>query len=90
MLPSVCEAVDDRAEVWVDGGIRRGTDVIKALAAGATTALIGRPILWGLAARGEAGVAHIWSMLHAEFDRAMALCGCATVDQITQDLIGPS
>ena len=90
VLPSVCEAVDDRAEVWVDGGIRRGTDVIKALAAGATAALIGRPILWGLAARGEAGVAHIWSMLHAEFDRAMALCGCSTVDQITQDLLGPS
>ena len=90
VLPSVCEAVDGRAEVWVDGGIRRGTDVIKALAAGATTALIGRPILWGLAARGEAGVAHIWSMLHAEFDRAMALCGCANVDQITQDLLGPS
>ncbi|MEE2907077.1 MAG: alpha-hydroxy acid oxidase [Planctomycetota bacterium] len=90
VLPAVCKAVDKRAEVWVDGGIRRGTDVIKALAAGADATLIGRPILWGLAARGEAGVAHIWSMLKDEFDRGMALCGCSSVDQITNDLLGPS
>ena len=90
VLPAICEAVDKRAEVWVDGGIRRGTDVVKALAAGATATLIGRPILWGLAARGEAGVAHIWSILQAEFDIAMALCGCKGVDEITRDLLGPS
>ena len=89
VLPSICEAVDKRAEVWVDGGIRRGTDVIKAIAAGATATLIGRPILWGLAANGEAGVEHVWSILQAEFDRGMALCGCRSVDQITQDLLGP-
>ena len=88
VLPSICEAVDDQAEVWVDGGIRRGTDVVKALAAGANAALIGRPILWGLAARGEAGVGHIWSMLHDEFDRGMALCGCSNVDEIASDLLG--
>ena len=90
VLPAVCEAVDNRAEVWVDGGIRRGTDVVKALAAGATATLIGRPILWGLAARGEAGVAHVWSILHTEFDLAMALAGCSNVGQITRDLLGPS
>ncbi len=90
VLPAVCEAVDEKAEVWVDGGIRRGTDVIKAMASGANAALVGRPILWGLAAQGEAGVANIWSILHDEFDRAMALCGCADVDQITADLLGPS
>lgn len=90
VLPAVCEVVDSRAEVWVDGGIRRGTDVVKALAAGATATLIGRPILWGLAAQGEAGVAHVWSMLQTEFDRAMALCGCAKVSDISRDLLGPS
>jgi isopentenyl diphosphate isomerase/L-lactate dehydrogenase-like FMN-dependent dehydrogenase len=90
VLPAICAAVDKRAEVWVDGGIRRGTDVVKALAAGATATLIGRPVLWGLAARGEAGVAHIWSILQAEFDVAMALCGCKGVDEITRDLLGPS
>ena len=79
--------VGERAEVWVDGGIRRGTDVIKALAAGANAVLIGRPILWGLAAAGEAGVAHVWSMMADEFDRSMALCGCRTVDEITRDLL---
>ncbi|MCH2133019.1 MAG: alpha-hydroxy-acid oxidizing protein [Phycisphaerales bacterium] len=89
VLPAVCEAVDGRAEVWVDGGIRRGTDVLKAIAAGATATLIGRPILWGLAARGEAGVAHVWSILKDEFDRAMALSGCRTVEDITSDLLGP-
>ena len=90
VLPAVCEAVDKRAEVWVDGGIRRGTDVVKALAAGADATLIGRPILWGLAAGGETGVAHIWSILKTEFDLAMALCGCSTVDDITPDLLGPA
>lgn len=87
VLPGICEAVAGRGEVWVDGGIRRGTDVIKALAAGANAVLIGRPILWGLAAAGEAGVAHVWSMMADEFDRSMALCGCRTVDEITRDLL---
>ena len=89
VLPAVCEAVDHQAEVWVDGGIRRGTDVIKAIAAGASATLIGRPILWGLAADGEAGVRHVWSILQEEFDRAMALCGCRSIDEITRDLLGP-
>ena len=89
VLPYICEAVGDRGEVWVDGGIRRGTDVIKALAAGATATLIGRPILWGLADSGEAGVADVWSIMQRELDRDMALCGCRSITEITRDLLGP-
>ncbi len=89
VLPSICEAAGDRGEVWVDGGIRRGTDVIKALAAGATATLIGRPILWGLADSGEAGVSDVWSIMQRELDLDMALCGCRSVEEITTDLLGP-
>lgn len=90
VLPSICEAVGDRGEVWVDGGIRRGTDVIKALAAGATATLIGRPILWGLADSGEAGVSDVWSIMQRELDLDMALCGCRSIAEITPDLLGPA
>ena len=83
VLPSICEAVGDRGEIWVDGGIRRGTDVIKALAAGATATLIGRPILWGLADSGEAGVSDVWSIMQRELDLDMALCGCRSIEEIT-------
>ena len=89
VLPSICEAVGDRGEIWVDGGIRRGTDVIKALAAGATATLIGRPILWGLADSGEAGVSDVWSIMQRELDLDMALCGCRSIEEITPDLLGP-
>ncbi|MBG79499.1 MAG: alpha-hydroxy-acid oxidizing enzyme [Phycisphaerae bacterium] len=87
VLPRVCDAVEDECEVWVDGGIRRGTDVIKALAAGATATLIGRPILWGLGYNGQDGVAEVWSMMQRELDLGMALCGCRDVSQITRDLL---
>jgi len=86
-LPEVVEAVDGRVEVLVDGGIRRGTDVLKALAFGARAVLLGRPILWGLAVGGEAGVCRVLELLHTEFDQTMALCGCRNVDEITRDLI---
>ena len=86
-LPEVIEAVNGRAEVLVDGGIRRGTDVLKALALGARAVLLGRPILWGLAVDGEAGVCRVLELLHAEFDQAMGLCGCRNVGEITRDLI---
>jgi 4-hydroxymandelate oxidase len=82
-LPEVIEAVSGRVPVLLDGGVRRGTDVFKALAIGAAAVLIGRPYLWGLAAAGEAGVARVLEMLHAELELAMALAGCPTVAAIT-------
>jgi (S)-2-hydroxy-acid oxidase len=84
VLPEVVEAVGGRVPVLVDGGVRRGTDIVKALALGATAVLIGRPYIWGLAAEGEAGVRHVLEMLRAEFELAMALCGCRTVGEITR------
>ena len=87
VLPEVVAAVDGRVAVLVDGGIRRGTDIVKALALGARAVLIGRPILWGLAADGEAGVREVLALLRAEFDLAMALCGCRTVADIGPDLL---
>lgn len=86
-LPEVVEAVDGRAEVYVDGGIRRGTDVVKALALGARAALVGRPPLWGLAVDGEAGVTRVLEHLRLEFDLALALSGCASVPELTRDLV---
>ena len=86
-LPEVVEAVADRCEVYVDGGIRRGTDVLKALACGARAVLLGRPILWGLAASGEHGVYHILQLLRAELERAVILAGCPTVGSISRSLI---
>src|SRR5262249_32915544 len=74
-LPDVVDAVDDRAEVYVDGGVRRGTDVLKALALGARAAFIGRPYLWGLAAGGEAGVRRVLDLLRDELEVAMMLAG---------------
>jgi isopentenyl diphosphate isomerase/L-lactate dehydrogenase-like FMN-dependent dehydrogenase len=86
-LPEVVEAVAGRCEVYLDGGIRRGTDVLKALALGARAVLLGRPILWGLAARGEAGVAHVLELLHDELALDMALAGCPTLASITRSLV---
>jgi 4-hydroxymandelate oxidase len=86
-LPEVVEAVAGRAEVLVDGGVRRGTDVLKALALGARAVQVGRPILWGLAVDGECGVRNVLDILRGEFDLAMALCGCRNRDEITRDLI---
>ena len=87
MLPSVVEAVADRAEVLIDGGVRRGTDVLKALALGARAVLVGRPVLWGLTLDGADGVRAVLQQLKAEFDLAMALSGCATVADVTRELI---
>jgi isopentenyl diphosphate isomerase/L-lactate dehydrogenase-like FMN-dependent dehydrogenase len=77
-LPEVVEAVAGRAEVYIDGGIRRGTDVAKALALGARTALVGRPALWGLAAGGEEGARHVLELFRAEIELALLLLGCPT------------
>jgi len=86
-LPAVVHAVARRVPVIVDGGVRRGTDVIKALALGAAAVAIGRPVLWGLAAAGQDGVARVLSLLHDEISQAMALCGCRTVADIDRSLI---
>jgi L-lactate dehydrogenase (cytochrome)/(S)-mandelate dehydrogenase len=74
-LPAVAEAVDGRIPVLIDGGIRRGGDVVKAVAQGAAACLIGRPHLWGLAAAGEAGVKAVLDILRRDIDRVLALGG---------------
>ena len=83
-------APGSNVEIYLDGGVRRGTDVVKALALGARAVLVGRPILWGLAAAGEAGVGKALSLLRDELDLAMALCGARTLADLTRDLVvGP-
>ena len=87
-LPAVVEAVAGRIPVLVDGGIRRGTDVIKALAMGASAVQIGRPVLWGLAVGGEPGILQAVGGLLREVDEGMALCGVTSPQDITADLLG--
>jgi 4-hydroxymandelate oxidase len=87
VLPEIIDAVGGKIEVYVDGGIRRGTDVLKAIACGARAVFIGRPVVWGLACGGEAGVGYVLEMMRQEFDLAMALSGCPTLSSITRDLI---
>jgi 4-hydroxymandelate oxidase len=86
-LPEVVEAVAGRVPVLVDGGIRRGTDVVKALALGADAVLVGRPVIWGLATGGAAGVRVVLDHLREETRRAMALCGAATIAELGEDLV---
>jgi 4-hydroxymandelate oxidase len=86
-LGEVVDAVGDRAEVLVDGGVRRGTDVLKAIALGARAVLVGRPPVWGLAAGGSEGARRVLELLRDELDVAMALAGCRQLSDITQDLI---
>ncbi|HSJ43346.1 MAG TPA: alpha-hydroxy acid oxidase [Euzebyales bacterium] len=89
-LAEVAAAVGDATEVYVDGGIRRGTDVVKALAVGADGVFVGRPVVWGLAADGADGVRAVLDDLRMELVRAMKLCGTPTVADITPDLVvGP-
>ena len=86
-LPEVVEAVGSSAEVYVDGGIRLGTDVVKALALGARAVLLGRPVLWGLAIGGEQGVVDVLEQLRVELARALTLCGATGPAGVTRDLL---
>src|SRR3989442_1332370 len=86
-LPDVVAAVRGRIEIYLDGGIRRGTDVLKALALGANAVLVGRPVLWGLALGGAEGVQAVLGQLRTELDTAMALVGRATVKDIDASLV---
>ena len=86
-LPEVVEAVAGRCEIYVDGGIRRGTDVLKALALGAHAVLLGRSVLWGLAVNGQEGVSHVLELLRAELELAMALSGRPTLASIDRSLL---
>lgn len=88
-LPGVVAAVGGRVPVLVDGGVRRGTDVAKALCLGASAVLVGRPAIWGLAAAGASGVRDVVDILRAELLMAMALLGAPSIADLTTDLIVP-
>jgi 4-hydroxymandelate oxidase len=87
LLPAMADAVGGSVPLVLDGGIRRGTDVVKALALGASAVAIGRPVIWGLAVGGEAGVTQVLEMLRAEIDRTLTLCGCGSARDVSRDLV---
>jgi isopentenyl diphosphate isomerase/L-lactate dehydrogenase-like FMN-dependent dehydrogenase len=87
MLPRVLDAVGDSAEVLLDGGVRQGTDVVKALAIGARAVLIGRPYVAGLAAAGEAGVDAVLDMFHFQVDTALGLLGCGSIAELNRSYV---
>jgi 4-hydroxymandelate oxidase len=89
VLPHVVEAAGDRCEIYVDGGIRRGSDVLKAIALGARAVLVGRPILWGLCVDGQQGALQVLEILRRELDEAMLLCGCTKLSDIGPWLFEP-
>ncbi|MFE5038827.1 alpha-hydroxy acid oxidase [Streptomyces sp. NPDC056683] len=90
VLPEIVAAVAGRIPVLLDGGIRRGTDAVKALALGARAVGIGRPVMWALAADGEKGVRRLLELLREEIEDALALCGAAGLDELTPDLVRPA
>jgi len=87
VVAAVASSANPRAEVYVDGGVRAGTDVLKALAMGARAVLVGRPMIWGLATGGAAGVTAVLSELQTELANAMALCGARSIAELTPDLL---
>ncbi len=87
VLESIVQAVGPQVPVLVDGGIRRGTDIVKALALGARAVLVGRPLIWGLTVGGEAGARRVLELLRHEFDIAMALSGCNRIGEVDRSLL---
>jgi isopentenyl diphosphate isomerase/L-lactate dehydrogenase-like FMN-dependent dehydrogenase len=87
VLPEIVTAVQGRCEVLLDSGIRRGTDILKALALGANAVLVGRAYIWGLAVGGEKGVTQVLSMLRNELELAMALCGCRSMSDVSPEVV---
>jgi len=87
LLPEFVAAVGSRLPIVLDGGVRRGTDIVKALALGASAIGVGRPIVWGLATAGEAGVRRVLELLRDELDQTLALCGATSVRDLTPDLV---
>jgi isopentenyl diphosphate isomerase/L-lactate dehydrogenase-like FMN-dependent dehydrogenase len=90
VLPEVAEAVGDRIEVLMDGGVRRGADVLKALALGARGVCAGRTVIWGLAADGEEGVARVLELLRAEIELGLMLLGAPTPESVTRGHVRPA
>jgi 4-hydroxymandelate oxidase len=88
VLPEVVEQVAGKAEVYMDCGIRRGTDIVKALALGARSVLLGRPLFWGLAVDGEDGVSSMLEILRDELAATMGMCGRSSIDSIDLDTLG--
>jgi 4-hydroxymandelate oxidase len=87
VLAPIADAVGDRAEVYVDGGIRRAADAAKAIAFGARAVMVGRPVLWSLATGGDQGVQHLFDWFRQELERVMALVGAPTVDRLDRSLV---
>ena len=87
VLPAIVEAVSGRAPILIDGGFRRGSDILKAIALGAKAVVVTRPVLWGLAAYGAPGVQQVLELLQSEMARAMAMCGKANISGVDKTLV---
>ena len=87
MLPEIVDAANGHAEIYLDSGVRRGSDVIKALALGARAVAIGRPLFWGLAVDGANGVHGVLELMREEVDRALAYCGQTSVQDLEPNLV---
>lgn len=87
MLPKIVEEIDGKCEVWIDGGIRSGQDILKAKALGATGTMIGRPYIYGLGAMGQLGVTTALKILQKELDMTMALCGHRDINKVTREIL---
>jgi len=90
MLPAVVQAVGKHLDVYIDGGVRRGTDIVKAVGLGARAVLLGRAPLYGIAAQGPSGVAHVLSLLYDEMITTLTLLGCTNLDMVSERLLVPA
>jgi 4-hydroxymandelate oxidase len=87
VLPDIASVVGDAAEVFLDGGIRRGTDIVKALALGARAVMIGRPVFWGLAVAGEHGVRSVFDILREELLGTLEMCGVPNLAAVDRSIV---